>query len=102
MNYHLLKVRRLLASITFWMVLGCLLVATAEACPTCKDNIAGDPTAEGLARGFYYSILFMVSMPFFILGSLCAYFYFLVRRAEWEKQQLAADATTVQASPSAS
>jgi hypothetical protein len=63
---------------------GCLWATVALACPTCKDTLAGDPTAEGLARGFYYSILFMLSMPPLILGSLCAYFYFLVRHAQQE------------------
>ena len=57
----------------------------AEACPNCKETLAGDPTAEGLARGFYFSILFMLSMPFFILTSLSAYFYYLVRRHEREQ-----------------
>ena len=54
-------------------------VALAEACPNCKDAISGDPAQQGLAKGLYYSILFMMSMPFFIFGSLSAYFYYLVR-----------------------
>lgn len=70
------------------LLVGCLgLLATtgAEACPNCRDSIAGDPTGNGLAQGFYYSILFMVSMPFFILGGLTSYFYYLVRRDMAEK-----------------
>jgi len=59
-----------------------LLVADfAAACPTCKDNLAHDPASANLARGIYYSILFMISMPFLIFGSLCAYFYWEVCRA---------------------
>ena len=40
-----------------------------------------DATAN-LARGYAYSILFMLSMPPLIFGSLCAYFYWEVRRAK--------------------
>ncbi len=66
-----------------------LLAALAEACPNCKDGLATDPAKQGLMRGIYYSILFMMSMPFFIFGSLSAYFYYLVRcdRAAKAKQQ---------------
>jgi len=68
-----------------------LLAALAEACPNCKDAIATDPAKQGLARGIYYSILFMMSMPFFILGGLCTYFYYLVCRDKAEKARLAAE-----------
>jgi hypothetical protein len=67
-----------------------LAAAAAEACPNCKETIAGDPAQQGLARGIYYSILFMMSMPFFLLGSLSTYFYYLVRRDQTEKERLAA------------
>lgn len=68
-----------------WKLLLCcltllVLIGTVEACPNCKETIAGDPAQQGLAKGIYYSILFMMSMPFFILGGLCTYFYYLVRR----------------------
>lgn len=62
----------------------CALLVCCEAalgCPTCKDNMAHDPAAANLARGYYYSILFMLSMPPLIFGSLCAYFYWEVRKA---------------------
>lgn len=63
-----------------------LLAATlAEACPNCKETLARDPAQQGLAKGIYYSILFMMSMPFFIFGGLCSYFYYLVRCDRAEK-----------------
>jgi hypothetical protein len=52
-----------------------------SACPTCKDNLAHDPAGANLARGYYYSILFMLSMPPLIFGGLSAYFYWEVRKA---------------------
>jgi hypothetical protein len=68
-----------------------LLAALAEACPNCKETLATDPAQQGLARGIYYSILFMMSMPFFIFGGLCSYFYYLVCRDRAEKARLAAE-----------
>lgn len=61
----------------------------AAACPTCKDNLAHDPAAAGLVRGYAYSILFMLSMPPLIFGSLCAYFYWEVRRARAQAERAA-------------
>ena len=53
--------------------------ACANACPNCQETIATDPAQQNLAKGIYYSILFMMSMPFLIFGGLCSYFYYLVR-----------------------
>lgn len=61
----------------------------ALACPTCKDNMAADPAAANLARGYYYSILFMLSMPPLILGGLSSYFYWEVRKARARQAALA-------------
>jgi hypothetical protein len=51
-----------------------LLPALAVACPLCKDALE-DQAANGgvpneLGRGFYYSILLMVSAPFAVVGGL--------------------------------
>lgn len=59
----------------------CSFAIIAEACPTCKEQIAGDPAAYNIARGYAMSIVFMLSMPFLILGGLGSYFYWEVRRA---------------------
>ena len=53
----------------------------ALACPTCKENLAGDPEAANIVRGYFYSILFMLSMPPLILSGLSLYFYYEVRKA---------------------
>jgi len=58
-----------------------LLSSAALACPTCKDQLAHDPESVNIARGYAYSIVFMISMPPLIFGSLCAYFYWEVRKA---------------------
>ncbi|QDT00178.1 hypothetical protein [Adhaeretor mobilis] len=59
-----------------------LLADLAEACPTCKDSIAeNDPAAKSMAAGYFYSILFMMSMPFLILGSFVSFAYWSIRRS---------------------
>jgi len=68
------------------LVLALLLANVAAACPTCKDSLAHDPAGMYLARGYAYSILFMLSMPPLILGSLLAYFYWEIRKAKAQQQ----------------
>ncbi|QDU98465.1 hypothetical protein [Lignipirellula cremea] len=73
-------------------LLGMLFIQqTAWACPTCKQavSINGADTVSG----YFWSILFMMSMPFLIFGGMSLYFYLLVRRARAE----AAAAATVAA-----
>lgn len=85
--------RRLLTfALLFVLVL--FVAQAASACPTCKDNL-GDPASANLARGFYYSILFMLSMPYLILGCIGFYFYSLIRKARRERE--AAEAAAAQA-----
>jgi hypothetical protein len=63
-------------------VLALLVFAgSALACPTCKENLAGDPEAANIVRGYFWSILFMLSMPPLILSGLSLYFYYEVCKA---------------------
>jgi choline-glycine betaine transporter len=67
-------------------VLALLIVAacvtSADACPTCKVALASHDKAHGdLVSGFFWSILFLLSMPFVLLGSFSTYCYLLVRKA---------------------
>jgi hypothetical protein len=59
----------------------------AWACPTCREGLADNPAGQSLARGFYYSILFMMSMPFLILGTLGTVAYRSVQKAKTEQSQ---------------
>ena len=64
------------------------LATAAVACPTCKDAIdQSDPQHQSLAAGYYYSILFMMSMPFAILGTFGSLAYLSIRRARVEQDQ---------------
>jgi hypothetical protein len=65
------------------------VASAAWACPTCKEDLANNPQGQGLAAGFYYSILFMMSMPFLIIGTLGTVAYRSVKRAQAEREAAA-------------
>lgn len=71
-------------SISFLASLVLVLCASTVvwACPNCRDALADSPQGQGLATGFYYSILFMMSMPFIVLGTLVSVAYRSVQRAK--------------------
>jgi len=74
---HFRFARLALISIAVFACLG----ATAWACPSCKAALGGDPAQANLVNGFFWSILFMMSMPFVILGTFGGSMYLSVRRA---------------------
>lgn len=72
------------------LALVAVLTAVASACPTCKEGLdQNDPHHQSLAAGFYYSILFMMSMPYIVLGSF-GYLAFLSIRKAKERQAVEA------------
>ena len=64
------------------VVAACLLVAAdAWGCPNCKDAVnTSDPEGLNIARGYFYSILLMLAMPFTLAGTFGAYVWREVRR----------------------
>jgi hypothetical protein len=71
----------LIAALT--VVLCAFAVPAAEAlgCPNCKDALTGgDPEGANLARGYFYSILIMLAMPFALVSSFGAYVWREMRR----------------------
>lgn len=54
--------------------------AVAWACPGCKEALASSDGGD-LVGGFFWSILFMMGMPFAIFGTFAGSMYFAVRRA---------------------
>ena len=66
------------------VALAALLCAprASVACPTCKDGMAAnDPEHEHMVKGYFYSILFMMGMPYLLLSSFGLYMYLEVRKA---------------------
>jgi p-aminobenzoyl-glutamate transporter AbgT len=72
-----------------------VLCATADAwaCPNCREALADDPRGLGLATGFYYSIIFMMSMPFIVMGTLVSVAYRTVQRSKGEQGEMPAAET---------
>lgn len=57
------------------------IAGVAAACPNCREGLAeSDPHGQAIAAGFYYSILFMMGMPFALVGSLSFLAYRSVKR----------------------
>lgn len=72
------KLGVLVRLVALLVVLG--LLQFADACPTCKESLA-DGNNQNLVRGFGWSVLFMMSVPFLIVAGLTSYFYYEVRKA---------------------
>jgi hypothetical protein len=84
--------RRMLRRIASLLLFGCACLAPqiALACPGCKDSLNAN-----YAAAYGASIIFMLSMPFLILGGLSAYFYWEVRRARKKQATMTDAASTV-------
>ena len=97
---------RVLAILLVAGIVSLIVVQPALACPTCKEAIAENgQSQEGLVRGYFWSIIFMMSMPFLIFGGLGYYFGWQVRKARAEQLLAAAGEAVVEAAvidPSAS
>ena len=71
-----------------------LAAGVASACPTCKDGVAAnDPEHAHMVKGYFYSILFMMGMPYLLLTSFGLYMYREVRKARARDAAKAADDT---------
>jgi len=76
-----MKTLRTTICVLLCLALFVLLADVAQACPTCKDGIAeNDPAAKSMAAGYFYSILFMMAMPFLLLGSFISFAYWSIRK----------------------
>jgi hypothetical protein len=74
------------------VVVGVVLAADALGCPTCKDAVnTSDPDGLNIARGYFYSILLMLAMPFTLAGSFAAYVWREVRRQKLRDAEATAD-----------
>ncbi|MGD9648106.1 MAG: hypothetical protein AB7U73_20505 [Pirellulales bacterium] len=66
------------------LVVALSVAATAEACPACKQALSSTENASAAdpIRGFMWSIVFMMSMPFLLLSGFGTYLWYIVRRAK--------------------
>jgi len=71
-----------ITAVLLTLVIVLSLASDASACPTCKDGLAeDDPSSQAMAAGYFYSILFMMAMPFVIIGTFGGFAYLSVRKA---------------------
>jgi hypothetical protein len=47
-----------------------LKASLCSACPSCSDALGNTPQSAGYAKGFYWSILFMLGMVFSLVAVL--------------------------------
>ena len=84
------KVARSLLASRIWLLVLLLLligVQVVDACPGCKDALSeNDPQHARMVRGYFWSILFMMAMPFTIAGTFGTFFYLEVRRKRMAQQ----------------
>ena len=89
-QFHPAIFRWLVAAMVVALVL--LIASVAAACPTCKEGLAqNDPQGKSLAAGYAYSILFMMSMPYIVLGTVGSLAYLSIRRAQRSSEASAAE-----------
>ncbi|MDA1041175.1 MAG: hypothetical protein O3A37_12935 [Planctomycetota bacterium] len=67
---------------------GLLVASEAFGCPNCKDGFStSDPDAVNVARGYFYSILLMLAMPFTLAGTFAAYVWREMRKQQRSQSQ---------------
>ena len=68
------------------LLLAFVAIGEAFGCPNCKDAVdTSDPDGLNLARGYFYSILLMLAMPFTLVGSFGCYVWREMRRQQREQ-----------------
>ena len=68
-------IRQILLWILIIGFVGVIIPVTLEACPACKN------LDEPIARGFNWSVLFMMAMPFTVFGVIGGSVFYCYRRA---------------------
>ncbi len=67
----------------FVLIVSISVGSDALGCPTCKDGLqAADSEGANIARGYFYSILLMIAMPFTLAGSFGLYVWREMRRQQ--------------------
>ena len=77
---------------SFFTVVGVLLAvvlwcSVAAACPNCSDGLSEQTDGGDWVAGYFWSILFMMAMPFTIFTAIGGYMYREVRKARSVKER---------------
>jgi len=76
--------RRFKRALKWLLIIPAALACTAAfACPNCKNSIpeGGEQLARQMREGYYWSYIFMTSVPFLATGSIATLLYLSHRRA---------------------
>ncbi|MBA4018857.1 MAG: hypothetical protein C0483_16945 [Pirellula sp.] len=86
------------------LALGSLALPTAaHACPGCAEAQAGQgPGRVNIVRGYQLSIIFMMAMPFLIVGSFGGYVYYTMYHGRGETDAAPPSTDAEETTPSAS
>ena len=85
-----MKPRRLshrLLTATTALLLVVLCCSVAAACPNCSDGLAEQSDGGDMVAGYFWSILFMMAMPFTIFTAIGGFMYLEVRKARNREEQ---------------
>ncbi len=78
---------RILRPLVLALVVGCALMSSAVACPNCKEGMnSKDPHKTNIAKGYYYSVLWMLAAPSTILTGWGLAIYRAVNKAKRENE----------------
>jgi hypothetical protein len=74
--------RRMIAAMLLWVALAVLILAQGAskvvACPNCKEAVSASTSeVANMSNGYNWSVLFMLTVPFSLLGTGA----FMIRRA---------------------
>jgi heme/copper-type cytochrome/quinol oxidase subunit 2 len=79
------RLPKLSTAIAALLVVFCCSVAAA--CPNCSQGLADQPGGGDMVAGYFWSILFMMAMPFTIFTGIGGYMYFEVRKARKRQEK---------------
>lgn len=79
-------------ALAFTLLLALFVVDSAQACPTCKESLSENN--KELVQGYFWSIMFMMAMPFSILTGIGTYFYVLIRKSKKNDEKTGSDKLT--------
>lgn len=79
-------------ALAFTLLLALFVVDSAQACPTCKESLSENN--KELVQGYFWSIMFMMAMPFSILTGIGTYFYVLIRKSKKNGEKIGSDKLT--------
>ena len=81
------QLSRKLSTATAALLLVVLCCSVAAACPNCSDGLANQTDGGNMVAGYFWSILFMMAMPFTIFTGIGGYMYLEVRKARKREEK---------------